>query len=286
MKLLSFAVGSRESFGVALEGGIVDLRSCLDPRIDSIETLLAGGAVEEVRRVVANRRPELPFDSIRYLRPVPFPEKIFCVGVNYPERNAEYRDGTTASAYPSIFMRTPGSLAGHLEPIVRPRESAQLDYEGEIAIVIGRRGRRIPERDVEGFVAGVTCVNEGTVRDWARHGKFNVTQGKNFERSGAMGPWIATLDEAGALDALTVTTRVNGAERQRGSSGDMLFSIRRLVAYISTFSELAPGDVIVTGTPPGAGARFDPPRFLQPGDRVEITINGVGTLSNTVVAES
>ena len=154
------------------------------------------------------------------------------MGVNYPERHQEYRDGAAAPAYPSIFMRTPGSLVGHRQPIVRPHESVELDYEGEIAVVVGRRGRRIPEDVAERYLAGVTCVNEGTVRDWLRHGKFNVTQGKVFERSGAIGPWLVTLDEAGPLDDLTVTTHVNGEPRQRGSAAHMLFSIRRLVADI------------------------------------------------------
>jgi 5-carboxymethyl-2-hydroxymuconate isomerase len=165
---------------------------------------------------------------------------------------------------------------------VRPRESEQLDYEGEIVIVIGKGGRRIPEASALSHVFGYSCANEGSVRDWLRHSKFNVTQGKNFDRSGSIGPYLVTADEVGA-EAIRVTTRVNAEVRQDDTSDRMIFKMPYLIHYISTFCTLEPGDVILTGTPSGAGARFDPPRYLKPGDRVDVEISRVGVLSNTVV---
>jgi 5-carboxymethyl-2-hydroxymuconate isomerase len=174
---------------------------------------------------------------------------------------------------------------GHLQPIVRPPESEQFDYEGEIAIVIGKPGRRIAQDDAEAHIAGLTVLQEGSVRDWMRHGKFNVTQGKNFDRSGAVGPWLVTADEFDNYDNLTVTTRVNGEQRQHDTTANLLFSFSYLISYLSTFMGLKTGDIISTGTPTGAGARFDPPRFLVAGDEVEVEVPGVGLLRNTVVDE-
>ena len=182
-----------------------------------------------------------------------------------------------------IFMRTPGSLVGHGQPIVRPRESVQYDYEGEIVLVIGTPGRRIAESDAIKHVFGLSCMNEGSVRDWLRHGKFNVTQGKNFEASGSFGPWIVTTDEVGSFDELAVTTKVNGELRQNDTVRSLIFSFTYLLHYISTFTTLKPGDIIATGTPTGAGARFDPPKWLKAGDAVEVSVSGVGTLKNTVI---
>ncbi|RPH46242.1 MAG: FAA hydrolase family protein, partial [Burkholderiales bacterium] len=213
------------------------------------------------------------------------PGKIVCIGVNYAERNEEYRDGSERPRFPSLFMRTPGSLVAHGEAILRPPESPQLDYEGEIAVVIGTAGRRIPRERAATHVAALTCVNEGTLRDWVRHGKFNVTQGKNFEASGSIGPWLATADGFPDLADLRVATRVNGELRQDDTTARMMFPIAVLIEYLSTFMRLEPGDVISTGTPTGAGARFEPPRWLVPGDVVEVTVPGVGTLRNSVEDE-
>lgn len=284
MKLASFRAGDRTSYGAVAQREIVDLGAVLGRRWATLRDVIAGGGLDECRTALASA-PRLALAAIRFLPPVAAPEKIICVGVNYPDRNAEYRDGSEQPKFPSLFMRTPGSLTGHGDPILRPRESEQFDYEGEIAMVIGKRGRRIPEVAVRDHVFGLTLVNEGTVRDWLRHGKFNVTQGKNFEKSGAIGPWIATVDELPAFGALTLTTQVNGEERQRGETATLIYSFERLIAYISTFTELHPGDVISTGTPTGAGARFDPPRWLKPGDVVRIEVPEIGVLSNTVADE-
>ena len=211
--------------------------------------------------------------------------KIICVGVNYPERNAEYKDGSDVPKYPSLFVRFPGSFVGHDQPIIRPPESTQFDYEGEIVLVIGKPGRRISEANALEHVFGVTLMNEGSVRDWLRHGKFNVTQGKNFDRSGSIGPCIVSRDAAGDLGNLDLVTRVNGDERQRGNTGTLMFPFSRIINYISTFTTLEPGDLIATGTPPGAGARFDPPKWLKPGDIVEIECPAIGILRNVVADE-
>jgi len=226
------------------------------------------------------------FEGQRFVAPVALHGKIFCIGVNYGDRNAEYKDGSDQPKYPSVFMRTPGSLVGDGEKILRPPESEQLDYEGEIVLVIGKRGRRIPRESAHAHIGGLTCGNEGSVRDWMRHGKFNVTQGKNFERSGAIGPALVTADEFTRFDDLRVTTRVNGEVRQDDTTANLIFPFDYLISYISTFSELQPGDVIFTGTPVGAGARFDPPRYLRAGDVVEVEVGGVGVLRNTVADEA
>jgi 5-carboxymethyl-2-hydroxymuconate isomerase len=183
-------------------------------------------------------------------------------------------------------MRVPDSFVGHDQPILRPPESPQLDYEGEIGIIIGKAGRRIPQESVEQHIAGLTVINEGTIRDWLRHAKFNVTQGKNFYHSGAIGPWMVTADEIASYDDLTVETRVNGELRQSDTTANLMFPFRYLVSYLSTFFMLKPGDVIATGTPLGAGARFEPPKYLKPGDVVQVDVPAVGHLRNEVVDET
>lgn len=249
----------------------------------SAKGLLQGdlGAAERACNGPGDRR----LDEVTLGLPLPDPAKIVCVGVNYMDRNAEYRDGQAAPEKPSLFMRTPLSLAPHGAPIWRPPESEQLDYEGEIVLVIGRGGRRIPAERAHGCIAGLTAMNEGSVRDWLRHGKFNVTQGKNFDRSGGLGPWIETDLSGLDLSDMTVETRVNGEMRQRDTTANMAFPFARIIEYVSAFATLLPGDLIATGTPTGAGARFDPPRWLVPGDVVEVEVEGVGTLRNTVQDE-
>ncbi len=217
---------------------------------------------------------------------MPTPEKIICIGVNYPHRNAEYRDGQDARPYPSVFIRFARSFVGHMQPLVLPRASRQLDYEGEIVIVIGKPGRHIAAADAFDHVAGTTLCNEGCVRDWMRHAKFNVTQGKNFDATGAIGPWIIPFSGEEQIADIGLRTRVNGKTRQDDRTGRMIFPFRHLISYISTFTTLVPGDHIVTGTPTGAGARLDPPVWLQPGDIVEVEADGIGTLRNPVIGEA
>jgi 2-keto-4-pentenoate hydratase/2-oxohepta-3-ene-1,7-dioic acid hydratase in catechol pathway len=285
MRLLSFEAEGRASFGMVEENGVIDLAPRL-PEITDLRGLFTDDRVADAAAAAKGAARDYGLDEIRYLRPILYPEKIICIGVNYADRNAEYRDGTDLPKYPSIFMRAPGSLVGHKQPILRPPESEQLDYEGEIAIIIGKGGRRIPEAEAEAHIGGLTCLNEGTIRDWLRHGKFNVTQGKNFERSGGIGPWIVTADEFDGYDDLRVTTRVNGEVRQDDTTASLLFPFAYVVSYVSIYTALKPGDVISTGTPTGAGARFDPPIWLKPGDVVEVEGQGIGVLSNQVVDET
>lgn len=285
MKLASYLHRGRESYGAVNGGGVVDVRSRL-PRHHTLLDVLRAGALDEVKAAAEGVREDFPLREVELLPPVVLPEKILCVGVNYANRNAEYKDNSEAPKYPSLFFRTPGSFVGHGRPIVRPSVSAQLDYEGEIVLVIGRGGRHIPAGRALEHIAGFTLCNEGSVRDWLRHGKFNVTQGKNFDASGSLGPWMVTADEIDLARPLHLTTRVNGETRQDDTTANLIFSFADLIAYITTFTALKPGDLIVTGTPTGAGARFDPPRWLTPGDVVEIEVPEIGILRNEVVAKS
>ncbi len=285
MRLLNFRIAGRDSYGVLGAHGIFDLGARAEMGAADLMSFVRAGQVEPARAMAgAAQRSDYALEDVQILSPAGRCVRYFCVGVNYPERNEEYRDGSERPKYPSLFMRSHTSFSAHGEPIVRPRESEQLDYEGEIAIVIGRDGRRIPAAHAMSHVFGYTCANEGSVRDWLRHSKFNVTQGKNFDRSGALGPCVVTADEIGT-EPLHIMTRVNGEVRQNDTSERMLFPIPFLINYISTFCTLESGDVILTGTPSGAGARLDPPRYLRPGDIVEVEIPRVGLLRNAVVGD-
>jgi 2-keto-4-pentenoate hydratase/2-oxohepta-3-ene-1,7-dioic acid hydratase in catechol pathway len=278
--------GPQTTFGVVRDDRtVIDLGKRFEGRLAGVTDILTPEALDAVSRAVESGANDGKLSDVHLQPPVARPGKILCVGVNYPERNAEYKDGTDAPKYPSLFVRFPGSFVGHESSVLRPPESTQFDYEGEIVLVVGKSGRRIPEARAADHIFGLTLMNEGSVRDWLRHGKFNVTQGKNFDKSGSIGPWIVPKASAPAFDNLTILTRVNGEERQRGNTGTLMFPFARIIAYISTFTTLEPGDLIATGTPPGAGARFDPPRWLVPGDIVEIECPGVGVLRNTVADE-
>ncbi len=284
MKLASYRVRGRDSFGAVVGEGVVDLKPRLAPRYQSVLDLLRYGAVDAARDAVRGVRADFPAGDVEWLPPVLAPEKILCIGINYANRNADFGDAEPPQ-YPSMFFRTPASLVGHQQPIVIPRESEQLDYEGEIALVIGRAGRRIAHADALDHIAGATLCNEGTIRDWIRHGKFNVTQGKNFDATGSIGPWLVTSDELDLARPLHLTVRLNGEVTQDDSTDHMIKSFADLIAYISTFMTLKPGDVIVTGTPVKQGPRSASPRWLKAGDVLEIEAPGIGNLRNTVVAE-
>jgi 2-keto-4-pentenoate hydratase/2-oxohepta-3-ene-1,7-dioic acid hydratase in catechol pathway len=285
VKLVNFSAEGRESVGALGPNGIVDLGARLGHDVTDALTFIRSGLMGPARSIAASGQSDYALEDVRILKPVGRDTRYFCIGVNYPERNEEYKDGSERPKYPSLFMRSHTSLTAHGEPILRPLESEQLDYEGEIVVIIGTGGRRIKPEAALAHVLGYTCGNEGSVRDWLRHSKFNVTQGKNFDRSGAIGPHIVTADEVAATP-LRVTTRVNGEERQNDTSDRMLFSIPYLISYLSTFCSLEPGDVIFSGTPSGAGARFDPPRYLRAGDVVEVEVSRVGVLRNTVVDDA
>lgn len=285
MRLLSFSTDSPvQSFGLLSQDGqgVIDLSTRLDG-VTNLGELIEQGRMSEVA-AYASAAADYSVSDITFDRLLPRPRKIFCIGVNYGGRSAEYAD-TSDAAYPSVFVRFPESFTGHEQDVLRPPESEQLDYEGEIVVVIGKTGRRIPIDQARSHIAGLSLGNEGTIRDWVRHAKFNVTQGKNWESTGSIGPWLVPIEEFGDLEELHLTTHVNGELRQDDHSRTMKYSIEYQIHYLSTFATLQPGDVIFTGTPTGAGARFDPPRWLTPGDVVEVRVPEIGTLRNTVADE-
>ena len=284
MRFLSFLKNGKASFGAVIDNGVVDLRAA-HPELPDLRSALRENRLAALADEAVTAEPDCGLADIEFLPTIPNPEKIICIGVNYANRNEEYKDGTEPPKYPSVFMRTRESLVGHGQNILDPPESEQLDYEGEIVIVIGKEGRRIPEASSHQHVAGLTIMNEGSIRDYLRHAKFNVTQGKNFAKSGALGPWMVAADELDPMGELRVMTRVNGEERQNDTTDNLMFPFRYLISYLSTFYHLKPGDIIATGTPNGAGARFDPPKYLKDGDVVEVEVPGIGVLRNTVETE-
>ncbi|MGC2775276.1 MAG: fumarylacetoacetate hydrolase family protein [Bradyrhizobium sp.] len=285
-RLATYAVDGSVRYGLATDKGLVDLSARFAKDYPTLREVIAAGALPRLIDAASRLSPDHDLDAITWLPPIPSPEKIICIGVNYPDRNAEYKDGQDAPKYPSMFMRTPRSFVGHDTPLVRPRASPQLDYEGELVLIIGKAGRHIPESAALDHIAALTLCNEGTIRDWVRHAKFNVTQGKNFDSTGSLGPWMVPYTDESQIADIRLTTRVNGELRQDDRTSRLIFGFRYLINYISTFTTLVPGDIIVTGTPTGAGARFDPPRYLKPGDVIEIAAQGVGTLRNGVVDEA
>ena len=297
MKLLTYShpsmPGHPTSFGAVIDAespaaSIIDL-SVRMPDVRDLSDLLARGRIDDARSIVdaatRDATTDVALSEVTYERTLPSPGKIFCIGVNYGGRNAEYQDGQDEPTKPSVFVRFPSSFTGHEQSLIRPPESPQLDYEGEIVAVIGTGGRRIPRATARNHIAGLALGNEGTIRDWVRHAKFNVTQGKNWDSSGSIGPWMTTLDEIGDFESLHLTTHVNGELRQDDTPATMAYPIEFQIEYLSTFCTLEPGDIIFTGTPTGAGARFDPPRFLDPGDVVEVSVPELGTLRNGIADE-
>jgi len=276
MKLMSFRrPDGMPSWGIAKNEGVIDLGH-LAPSLK--HALWATASLAEQ----AARKPDHRLADIRFLPPIPDPDKIFCVGLNYVTHIKE--GGRETPKKPIIFTRTPSSQVGHNESVIRPKASETFDYEGELAVVIGARCRHVPKAQAKDVIAGFSCYNEGSVREFQRH-TAQFTPGKNFWRSGAFGPWIVTPEEMGDVSRQTLMTRLNGKEVQHATIDDLLFDVPALIEYCSTFTELLPGDVIVTGTTGGVGAYHTPPLWLKPGDTVEVEISGIGTLRNKVAAE-
>jgi len=284
MKFATYTADGEQFYGAVTDTGIIALSPHF-PQWTTLRNVIETDGLHTLAQAAQGREVTHENGSFRFDIPVPDPEKIICVGVNYPDRNAEYKDGQEAPPNMSLFPRFARSFVGHGEPLTRPPESEKLDYEGEIAVVIGKGGRRIPQDSALSHIAALTLCNEGTIRDWVRHAKFNVTQGKNWDCSGAMGPWLVPYTAPSQIEDVGLQTHVNGELRQDDRTGRMMFPVARQIAYISTFTTLVPGDIIVTGTPTGAGARFDPPKFLKPGDTIDVTAEGIGTLRNGVVDE-
>ena len=283
MRLASYMAHGRTSFGAVAGEGVVDFRVRLGTRFATLVDLIRANAVEEARTIMAGVRPDFPLSEVELLPPLLAPEKILCIGINYANRNADFND-PDAPKYPSMFYRHPGSFVGSGQALVRPKVSEQFDYEGEIAMVIGRECKRVPKERALEVIAGLTLCNEGTVRDWLRHGQFNVTQGKNFDSSGSIGPWIETDVEL--TKPLHLVVRKNGEVTQDDTTANMVYSFADLIAYITTFMTLKPGDIVVTGTPVKKGAKADPPVWLKPGDTIEVECPQIGVLRNSVADEA
>ena len=284
MRFATFTANESQFYGAVAKGGMIALSADF-PQWRTLRNVIEANGLGDLEKAASGRDITHPDGSFRWDIPIPDPEKIICVGVNFPDRNAEYKDGHDAPPNMSLFIRFPRSFVGHETPLTRPPETPQLDYEGEIAIVIGKGGRRIKQSEALSHIAGLTLCNEGTLRDWVRHAKFNVTQGKNWDGSGAIGPWLVPFEKDEQITDVGLEARVNGDVRQKDRTGRMLFPVARQIAYISTFTTLVPGDIIITGTPTGAGVRFDPPIWLAPGDVVEIEAEGIGVLRNGVIDE-
>ena len=279
MKFISYALRGKTAWGLASATGVVDLSSADTP---TLKSAIAAGRLTALGEAAQGRADTASLAEITYLPVITDPGKIICIGHNYEEHRVETQRDKTEN--PTVFLRVAASQTGHLQPIVLPPESSQLDYEAEIAIVIGKGGRRITEADAWTHIAGYSAYNDGSVRDWQRHtGQF--TPGKNFDRTGAFGPWLVTRGEIEDGEDLLVESRLNGKVMQHATTALMIFPIPRLIAYCSTFTTLEAGDVIVTGTPGGVGARRTPPVWMKAGDKVEIEVGKVGVLVNTIAAE-
>ncbi len=282
MKLISYRHGGAEKYGVVSGDGVVDMSARLGDRYPTLRDAIAGLALDEMARQAGGASADLALPDIEFMHPITTPEKILCVGRNYRAYHEVVADG--AMKHPSIFPRFPSSFAAHNGAILKPRVSDTLDYEGELVAIIGRSGRHIPEDRAMDHVIGYTIMNEGSVREWQRFGAQNCP-GKNFYQSGSIGPWMVTADELPDLSKVPIQTRVNGEIRQDGATDMMIFSLPYVIAHVSKFTWLEPGDMIATGSPGGSAVEEDPPRWLKPGDTIEIEIPPIGVLKNTIEAE-
>ncbi|QUH01806.1 fumarylacetoacetate hydrolase family protein [Saccharopolyspora erythraea] len=282
MKLLSFSVDGRESWGVVNEDGVVDLGCRSELGWPTLLSALQEGDLTNI----AAKSTGLPADhalaDVRLLPVVVDPGKILCVGLNY--EGHRFETGRPRTEHPVIFVRFADSLTGHGSPLIKPSDSAQFDYEGELAVIIGEPCRRVPQDRALEYVAGYTCFNDGSLRDFQAH-THQFTPGKNFPATGAVGPWLVTPDEFGSIPDAKLTTRLNGTVVQQAELSDLTYSIAEIVAYCSTWTTLRPGDVIATGTPSGVGSRREPPLWMRPGDVCEVDVDKIGVLRNPISAE-
>ncbi|AHL33369.1 5-carboxymethyl-2-hydroxymuconate isomerase [Pseudomonas brassicacearum] len=282
MKLASFIVQGRSTYGVIEGEHVIDLESIKPTVGNDLKQAVANHRLGELTPVILANLPRIPLAEVTFLPVIPNPGKVLCIGINYATHVRE--TGREMPTYPMIFTRFADSQTAHLQPIVRPKASHKLDFEGELAVVIGKTARHVKHADALDYVAGYACYNDGSVRDWQKH-TIQFVPGKNFPNTGGFGPWLVTADEIGDPQDLELTTRLNGEVMQHTRTSDMIFDVRQLIEYCSTFTELAPGDVIVTGTTGGVGAFREPPVWMKPGDEVEIEIARIGTLRNSIVDE-
>ncbi len=280
MKLASYLADGVAAFGVVTDAGVITMNGRLGGRAASLKGALAAGLLTQIAEAAAKAKPDHKLADIKFLPVIPDPELIACAGINYRSHAGE--TGREVPKQPSMFIRRPNTLVGHDGEMVRPTVSANFDFEGELAVVIGRGGRHIAAEHALDHVAGYTCFVDGSVRDYQ---KYSVTSGKNFPATGPLGPWIVTRDEIPDPTRLTLTTRLNGTEMQRSGTDLLIYSIPQIIAFCSDFTPLAAGDVIATGTPEGVGHRRTPPVWMKPGDVLEVEVTGIGTLRSRIVDE-
>ena len=283
MRLMSFERNGQRGFGVVIGDGVVDASRRLAGSPRTLRDALLAGALPELRRLAAEK-PDFALRDVAFAPVIDdAAAKLLCVGVNYMPHIKEM--GRERPSHPVLFVRFHDSIVGHGQPLLLPPSSVQFDYEGELAVVIGKRARRVRKEQALDYVAGYACFNDGSIRDFQRHSQ-QFTPGKNFHHSGSFGPWLVTTEEVPDPHKLTLTTRLNGQVVQHESVGELCFDVPQLIEYCSTWAELQPGDVIVTGTPGGVGAGRTPPLWMKNGDNVEVEISGIGVLRNSVVAEA
>ncbi|MDG2242412.1 MAG: fumarylacetoacetate hydrolase family protein [Rhodospirillaceae bacterium] len=277
MRFVSYEYNEGVKVGAVIDNGIIDL-SDAGP---SLKVILATGPLDNLIKVAERRSPTVDLDHVVLHQVVPDTGRIICVGKNYKDHAKEM--GGDIPANPNLFMRTSQSLVGHQQSVIMPEASEQYDFEGELAVIMGRGGRHIPVDKALDYVAGYSCFLDGSVRDYQKH---SFTAGKNFDSSGACGPWLVPAHEISDPQTLFLTTRVNGEVMQQASTQEMIFSVAEIISYISAFTHLEPGDVLATGTPAGVGAGRKPPLWLKPGDHIKVEVEKVGMLSNSVKAET
>lgn len=282
MKFASFIVQGRRSYGVVEGDQVIDLDAVKSTFGTDLKQAIATHRLGELTQAILAPLPRVPLADVTFLPVIPNPGKVLCIGINYATHVRE--TGREMPTYPMIFTRFADSQTAHLQPIIRPKASHKLDFEGELAVVIGKAARHVKAADALDYVAGYACYNDGSVRDWQKH-TIQFVPGKNFPNTGGFGPWLVTSDEIGDPQDLELTTRLNGEVMQHTRTSDMIFDVRHLIEYCSTFTELAPGDVIVSGTTGGVGAFREPPVWMKPGDSVEIEISGLGILRNSIADE-
>ena len=278
MRLATFKTAKGASYGAVTDKGIVDVGRRLGNQYADLKAVIAGNAFSKIKPLLLES-PDYKLAEVAWLPVIPNPDKIVCVGLNYQDHVVE--TGRDNTEQPAIFLRVADSQVGHRQPLLRPRESQNLDFEAEIAVIIGKAGRRIAQKDSWSHVAGYSCYNDGSVRDWQRH-TIQWTAGKNFAHTGGFGPWMVTADEIPPGTRMTLSCRLNGQQMQHATTEQMIFKIPQIIEYVSTWTSLLPGDVLVTGTPGGVGARRTPPLWMKPGDKVEVEIDKVGILENSI----